>query len=635
MFDKFFKKYTDNDLLEALKEKVFKASNAETMLKNVDINHKDSNNKTFLHIVVDLNLLESVKWLVLQGVKLNETDNDGNTALILSSKKSATSIARLLISKKADANIINNEGRLAIQEAAKNNAMTIFTLLKPLTKNLNNKDDEGISLIYDAIDSKNLDIVKNVLKTLKNKVDKNIFFYAGTYKDTAILKFLSGNLDLNTQDERGRTPLFYLVKNGALSSEAFTYALSKGADIHHLDKNKNTVLMALIQEILEKDVKTKNLEQKEEVKNLIDMIPWLIEEEIDYNLCNSDGDNVLMLATKHKNLAIVESLLEFGVDPNYINERNETALAFAAMKGQSNSKVISILLDYGARPNIADENAKTIIEKLLDAELFLRNNKKLKMKYREGLDQEENYKNVLEEVLLNGEVNLSMLNSEGNPYLFDAVLHGNFNLVKMLVKYGADINVKNKEGYNIVYFLMAKNITFRRVIDQQNYLIMLRNIIGLGADVNSRDDFGGTTLHKAILDNDLQTIKVLLNAGADINAVDNRGRNMIHNTMWQNKVKIFRLLYSYNKKLINQADKFGVLPINYAAFLGYGDFVIELIDSGSYVNNPYRKTPYIFNFLKKFHKNIKPLLENTRNPANQKKMKTLLNNMVKEFNVSI
>ncbi len=635
MFDKFFKKYTETDLLEALKDKVFKASTAEGMLKNVDIQYKDSTNKTFLHIVVELNLVESTKWLISQGVKINEVDIHGDTALMVATKKAATSSVRVLLSKKANANILNNEGRLAIQEAAKNNAITIFTLLKPVTKDLNNKDDNGISLIYDAIDSKNIDIVKNVLKTLQNKVDKNIFFYAGTYKNTEILKFLSGNLDLNTQDDKGRTPLFYLVKNGALSSEAFTYALSKGANIHHLDHNKNTVLMALVQEILTKSEGEKAKNDAIQIKNLIDMIPWLIEEEIDYNLCNSDGDNVLMLATKHKNLEIVENLLEFGVDPNYINERNETALAFAAMKGQSNSKVISLLLDYGARPNIADENAKTIIEKLIDAELFLRNNKKLKMKYREGLDEHENYKNVLEEVLLNGEVNLSMLNSEENPYFFDAVLHGNFNLVKMLVKYGADINVKNKEGYNIVYYLMAKNITFRRVIDQQNYLVMLRNIIGLGADVNSRDDFGGTTLHKAILDNDLQTIKVLLNAGADINAVDNRGRNMIHNTMWQNKVKIFRLLYSYNKKLINQADKFGVLPINYAAFLGYGEFVIELIDSGSYVNNPYRKTPYIFNFLKKFHKNIKPLLENTRNPANQKKMKTLLNNMIKEFSVKI
>lgn len=635
MLGSFFKKYTDQDLLEVLKDATFKDSKADSIIKDVDINNKQEQNRSFLHLVVEENLVEAIKWLVTKGANINAIDSNGDTALMLAAQTGSLQSVRLLLKLGANPDITNNLGRIAIQDAATKNHKDAYVLLKEKTTKIDNKDDEGKTLIYDAIDGGNIDIVKDVLKLQKNKIDKKIFFYPNTYTHSDILKFISGNLDLNTADEQGRTPLFYLVRNGALSTESFTYAISKGADINHVDDHGNTVLIALIQEIIEKDIEGASKEEREHVKSLISMIPWLIEENINYNLCNKEGDNALMLATKHKHLGIVESLLEFEVDPNYINDRNETALAFAAMKGKSNIDVVSILLDYGARPNISDENGKSIIEKLIEAELFLRNNKKLKMKYRQEIDENENYKAVLEEILLNGEVNLTMMNSEGNPYFFDCVEHSNFDLVKMLVKYGADINLKNKEGYNIIYFYMSKNITFRRVVDQQKYLVMLRNIISLGADANSRDDFGGITLHKAILDNDLQTIKVLLNAGADINAVDNKGRNMVHNCMWQNKVKVFRLLYSYNKKLINKPDKFGVLPINYSAFLGYNDLVIELIDSGSYVNNPYRKTHYIFNFLKKFHKNLKPLLENTRNPADHLKMKTLVENMVKEFSVKM
>lgn len=635
MLNKLFKKYTIEDLLEVLKNRTFKDTKADSMLKDIDINYKDETNKSLLHLVVEDNLVESIKWLVANKININVTDTNGDTALMLASKCGAVQSIRILLNLHANADIPNNEGRTPIQEAVQRNYKDAYVLLKEKTKDLNKIDENGRSLIYDAIDSGNIDIVKDVLRMQKNKIDKKIFFYPKTYSNTEVLKFLSGNLDLNTTDEKGRTPLFYLVKNGALNSESLTFALQKGSNINHKDNAGNTVLLALLSEIFEFDVEDATKEDKAHVKNLIDMIPWLIEEEINYNVCNSNGDNALMLATKHKHLKVVETLLEFEVDPNYINDRNETALAFAAMKGKSNIDVVSLLLDYGARPNIEDENGKTIIEKLIETELFLRSNKKLKMKFRQEIDENENYKSVLEEILLNGEVNLNMLNSEGNPYFFDAVEHRNFDLVKMLVKYGADINQKNKDGYNIVYYYMMKNMTFRRVIDHQQYLIMLRNIISLGADVNSRDDFGGITLHKAILDNDLQTIKVLLNAGADINAVDNKGRNMVHNCMWQNKVKVFRLLYSYNKKLINKPDKFGVLPINYAAFLGYGELVIELIDSGSYVNNPYKKTQYIANFLNKFHKNLKPLLENTRNPADHLKMKTLVENMVKEFNVKL
>ncbi len=637
MLGKFFKKHTPEELLEALKDKTFKESKASSILKDVDINHKDDKNRSFLHIVSEENLVEAIKWLIENNANINTIDTNGETPLMYASKVGAVQAVRTLLNYNANADIKNHQERLPIQEAVKNKHKDAYVLLRNKTSNINSKDETGKTLVYDAIDSQIIDIFKDVIRLQKNNVDPKIFFYPNTYGNPEIVKYLSSKLDLNSADDQGRTPLFYLVKNGALNTDSFTFAISQGADINHVDKEGNTVLMALIEEILEieKIPSEVTKEDKERVNNLIKMIPWLVEENIDSNKCNNAGDNALMLATKQKHLRVVETLLEFEVDANYINDRNETALGFAAIQGKCNIDVVSLLLDYGARPNISDENGKTIIEKLLDTELFLRNGKKLKMKFRQEINENENYKAVLEEILLNGEVNLTQMNSEGNPYLFDPVEHGNFDLVKLLVKYGADINLKNKEGYNVVYYYMSQNITFRRVVDQKNYLVMLRNIISLGADVNSRDDFGGITLHKAILDNDLQTIKILLNAGADINAVDNKGRSMMHNCMWQNKIKIVRLLYSYNKKLINLPDKFGVLPINYAAFLGYNELVIEMIDSGSYVNNPYRKTHYIFNFLKKFHKNLKPLLENTRNPADHKKMKTLVENMIKEFNVKV
>ena len=63
--------------------------------------------------------------------------------------------------------------------------------------------------------------------------------------------------------------------------------------------------------------------------------------------------------------------------------------------------------------------------------------------------------------------------------------------------------------------------------------------------------------------------------------------------------------------------------------------MVELIDNGAYINNPFNKTEYIHNFLKKFHKNLSPLLEKTSNPTDWTKLKSLTENMRKEFNVSI
>ena len=171
------------------------------------------------------------------------------------------------------------------------------------------------------------------------------------------------------------------------------------------------------------------------------------------------------------------------------------------------------------------------------------------------------------------------------------------------------------------------------ISDKKAYFNTLKNIISLGVDINARDNYGGVVLHKAILDNDEQTIKILINAKADLNAIDNRGRNHIHNTIWKNRIKIFKLIYSYNKKLLNQPDKFGVLPINYAAFLGYHEFVEVLIDHESQINNPYKKGNYILQFLEKFHPNLNKLLEQNTNKHDKDKIEQLINNMKKEFDV--
>ena len=639
MFSKLFKTYTAEDLIAVLNHATFSESKANSILKDVKINYVNEHKKGFLHMSAENNSIEAITWLLSKKIDMNLCDEDGNTALLLASKLGATEAANLFINAGAKLDERNNEGRTAIQESVKYSRKSIYISLKKSAKKINNVDLENHNLIFDAVDSQNIEVINDIIVNKLVKVDSSILFYQNTYSKPAILKLILSKAKLNLEetDPNGKSTLFYIVKKGASSIDTFMYALSLGLDINHVDKDGNTVLMELIKYINTDYPRLKDLTADEKLPliNLIDMIPWFIEEEINYNVYNNDGENVLTYVTAINNIDIIKILLEYGVDPNFIDSSNTTALSTAAMKGSSNIEAVSLLLNYGARPNITDNNNKTIIEKLITIELVLHNEKKMKLKEKRNIDETQNYRQVLHEILLNGEVNLTMLNSEEQPYFFDAVFHNNIDLVKSLAKYGADINQRDRENSNIVYKYMAENIAFKKVSDQRLYYIMLKQVITLGADVNARDSHGGITLHKAILDNDIQTIKIILNAGADINAVDARGRNMIHNCMWQNKVKVFRLILSFNKDLLNKPDKFGVLPINYAAFLGYTDLVVELIDNGAYINNPFNKTEYIHNFLKKFHKNLSPLLEKTSNPTDWTKLKSLTENMRKEFNVSI
>ena len=77
----------------------------------------------------------------------------------------------------------------------------------------------------------------------------------------------------------------------------------------------------------------------------------------------------------------------------------------------------------------------------------------------------------------------------------------------MLLKAGADVNAKTKDGETALMVALLEGHT-----ESVNALIKA------GADVNAKDIKGGTALMLAALYGQAEDIKLLLNAGADVNA---------------------------------------------------------------------------------------------------------------------
>lgn len=634
MIGNLFKKTTPEDILKHLKDRTFKEAKINTFLKDVDINLKFSDGENFLHKVIPHNVIESIKSLIAHNININTTTISEDTALHISARYAYTDTLKAIISANPDLKAKNSSGKTALHEAVINGRYENYLILSKLDTDYTQEDNNGNTLLMSAINSKNKEIIEDLLNDKNIKPDKRILFLNNLYTDfdifTTVIKYFD---DINIVDEHNRNLLYQLVKNGMLALKEFEYLIEMGININNIDENGDNVLLFLIKYIISLSKNRDENTTSEQIENLINLIPVIIEEEIDTTTCNNEGENALTLAINALNKDILNILLDYDVDPNTMTSRKETALSIAAVLGNEALDLLYLLLDYGASPNIKDENGLTIIEKLIDIELFKKSGKKLKSSQRRQLNEQNDYLAILDAILANSEVHLTDYNSKNEPYIFEPMSYGNIYLIKLLLKYGADINQRDENGLNIIYKYMAENKTFRREIDQKNYYSNLKSIIGLGANINAKDSFGGITLHKAILDCDIQTVKIILHSGADINAVDNRGRNMIHNCMWQNKIKTFRLIYTFNKKLLNEADKFGVLPINYAAFLGYKDLVLELIRTGSHINNPHKKTPYIINFLKRFHESIGTLKEKAVTKAEKATIDSLLENMKKEFKI--
>lgn len=635
MFKAIFKKATIENLIKMLDADTFNENSVESLSTTLDLNYTDEKNQTLIHKMVIHNRIESIQWLHKKGVNIDIEDNEGKTALMLAAQNNNVEMINILLKLNANPDYINKHKRTALQEAAINGNIDAYCAIKRITKIPNNIDKNNHNVLFDAVISNNHLMVEEVLldenvqKNLIDNEEKSVLHLCNAYKNIEISTLLiKYGINPMIKDIFGKNYMFYLLQGTKEHISLIEKIILKYPQIvNEKDNEGNTIFHELINKLLQEE----NLNNKS-ISYLF--FKALCHHDIDISITNNKGESAFSLAVNSLRIEIIQLFLENNINPNITNEDGETALSLIAVKGSKYKDIVMLLINFGADPNIADKNHQTVIEKLIDIELFFSNHKKLPIKLRHAIsDTNDNYIGLLKEILQNAEVNMRKLNSKKMPYIFEAVHYVNIPLIKLLSYFGTDINQVGENGLNILYFLMSENQNTTNDKKLKQYYEALRVIISLGADVNARDDYGGIVLHKAILNNDIQTVKILIDYGADLSAIDSRGRNMIHNAVWNAKTKVLRLIDSKNKKLLNSEDKFGVLPIHYAGFLGYTELVLELINLGSHVNSQKSKGQYILNFLQRFHKNLDTLEKNARNQSDKNKISILVNNMKKEFNI--
>lgn len=101
-------------------------------------------------------------------------------------------------------------------------------------------------------------------------------------------------------------------------------------------------------------------------------------------------------------------------------------------------------------------------------------------------------------------------NWTSNP-LSNAVGLGKFELVKLLIEAGADINFRTGNGKNGDSTLLSGAVATSKSEEIVSYLL------GKGADANQENGDGTTPLFLAAISGTIRMVDILLRAGADIN----------------------------------------------------------------------------------------------------------------------
>lgn len=211
----------------------------------------------------------------------------------------------------------------------------------------------------------------------------------------------------------------------------------------------------------------------------------LIEYDCNVNIMTRFRDNVLTSSCKTLNTQLVEAILKYENVRELINKLDTSSqpLCIACMKGAVD--IFDILIKYGANPNITNSlnnktplslacilNNITLVDKLVNLNIYVNpdipdNDGNTAIFYCRNV-------NLLHRLFLLGP-SVNIINRYGDTPLhkiLDDIKHtqnrdliNNYVEVSIsLIDYGADLNIRNKDGETAIQVLMKVNEPFRNEI---------------------------------------------------------------------------------------------------------------------------------------------------------------------------
>jgi len=241
---------------------------------------------------------------------------------------------------------------------------------------------------------------------------------------------------------------------------------------------------------------------------------------------------VLMEAVARQDVGIVKNLIEAGTNVNAINKgTQQSPLLCLPEKSEKGVEISNELINAGADINYIQKD-----EEVIGDQWF-------------------------------------------NTPLIDACMHGKYELVRTLLKAGADVNLSWKNGLTAICMVDCES---------KHYINILKALISAGANVN---DCGSAALQGAIRESKPEAIKILIDSGAklDMQSTDKfyEGRTPFMSFLKGEAVDLgveeeqeLFLLFCKNIGNINIQDKGGESLIFYAldTSIGGDDFDLFVLD---------------------------------------------------------
>lgn len=192
--------------------------------------------------------------------------------------------------------------------------------------------------------------------------------------------------------------------------------------------------------------------------------------------------------------------------------------------------------------------------------------------------------------------------------MYLAVIYSNADSVKVLVKYGADVLIKDGkqrslieiavyiDDIDIVSCLLATNkidinletpelFSLLHIAAQAGRLEMTKFLCDKGADINTRNEFGSKPIHHAAREGHIQIVEFYLNKGLSVNECAFNGRTLLHSAVTYNKNSHMVTFLHGKGAYINQESDERLTPLALAIRQKNEDIAKTMLSLGAVCND--------------------------------------------------
>ncbi len=276
------------------------------------------------------------------------------------------------------------------------------------------------------------------------------------------------------------------------------------------------------------------------------MIQTLLDYGMDVNVQGRSGESALMLAAQFNSIEVVRLLLEAGAEPNVVDRNGRNVLTYAMSNYTDNEGIVRILLEKGVNANVRDSQDRSLGYYMLAK----CSPDTLRLMLKNGFDAKE---------VGNDGVPVLMQAARSNPHA---------EVIRILLEQGLDVkNMQDRMGVGVLGYAAFSNPNEE----------IIRMLLDAGCPVNGKSQNGDTPVLSSAANNNMKVMQLLLDVGGELDVKNNAGETPLMRASRSNPNPAMVPFLLERGQNLAERDNQGMSALLYAAAHNELPVVQELI----------------------------------------------------------